>query len=164
MLEGLADPANARRFDPSVGGYARYTAAQLLPVWDRSIPVDDKSQWRDPAVATAYTAAAVASDPDAAGSPPTFRAPQGAMEDSFLQAMGRRLFDASSITARVLLVRSEKDFWSRPEDVAGFIDDASHARSVQVIELTDATHLAHLDRAPHGRDRLIEAVAKFLED
>lgn len=163
MLEGLADPANARRIDPTTGGYARYTGAQLLPVWDRSIPVDDKSQWRDPAIAAAYTAAAIASDPEVTDDPPTFRAPLGALEDSFLQAIGRRLYDASSITARVLLLRSERDFWSRPEDVAAFVEDASHARKVQVLELAGATHLAHLDRAPHGRDRLIEALATFLE-
>lgn len=161
----LSDPQHPGRLAPDVGGYARYTAAQLFPVWDRSIPVEDKASWRDPAVAEAYGTAAIASDPGASSThPPSFRAPLGALEDSFYQANGRRLFDASSITARVLVIRSQLDFWSRPEDATAFAHDASHARSVQLVTLPDATHLVHLDRAQHGRDRLLDVVTGFLAD
>jgi len=160
---GLGDPADPSRIAPDLGGYARYTAAQLYPVWDRSIPLEDKNAWRDPAVAAAYGAAAIASDPESSRTdPPRFRAPLGALEDSFYQANGRRLYDASTITARVLVLRSQRDFWSRPEDATAFAHDAAHARGVELLTLPDATHMAHLDRAEHGRDRLLEAVTAFL--
>ena len=115
--------------------------------------------------AGAYQEAALASDPSSGThQPPAFRAPLGAIEDSFYQASGRRLFDASSITAHVLLVRSDRDFWSRPEDVQAFAHDATHAASVRILSLPDATHFVHLDRAEHGRDRLLNEVATFLAD
>jgi pimeloyl-ACP methyl ester carboxylesterase len=91
-----------------------------------------------------------------------FRAPMGAMEDSFYQAIGRPLFDASSITARILIVRSGRDFWSRPEDVAALSRDAVRSARVERLELADATHMVHLDRPQRGRDRLLAVLTTFL--
>src|SRR5581483_9957275 len=87
-----ADPAHPDRLSPEIGAYALYTGASLLPSWDRSIPEDDKTLWRDPAIVTAYVAAALGSDPQSSRhDPAAFRAPLGAIEDSFYQAAGRRL-------------------------------------------------------------------------
>jgi pimeloyl-ACP methyl ester carboxylesterase len=145
------------------GYYARNDAASLLPSWDRSIPVSDKAVWRDPALIVAYQMAALASDPlSNTQTPPAFRAPMGAIEDSFYQASGRRLFDASSITSPVLIIRSERDFWSRPGDAQSFAHDAVHAALVRVLVLPDATHYVHLDRPERGRDQLIREVTSFL--
>jgi pimeloyl-ACP methyl ester carboxylesterase len=161
-----SDPAHPDRLNPATGGYALYTAASLFPAWDRTIPVADKDAWRDPAVAAAYAKAALDSDPTAyTRNPPSFRAPLGAIEDSFYQSEGRQLFDASTITARVLVVHSQlDDFWSRPEDGEAFAHDAVHARSVRLLDLPQATHFVHLDRPEHGRDRLIDEVSAFLAD
>jgi pimeloyl-ACP methyl ester carboxylesterase len=158
-----ADPDRPDRLSPKLGGYRLTTAASLFPSWDESIPAEDKASWRDPAVAEAYAQAALASDP-AAGTrdPPAFRAPAGATEDSFYQAGGRRLFDAGSITAPVLLVRSEHDFWSRPEDIAAFAHDAVRSEGVRSVTLPGATHYVHLDRPERGRDALIAEIAAFL--
>lgn len=158
-----ADPARPDRLSPTVGGYTLNTAAALFPSWDRTIPTEDKTSWRDPAVVEAYAHEALASDPAAeTRDPPAFRAPSGATEDSFIQAGGRRLFDAGSITAPVLLIRSEHDFWSRPEDAAAFAHDAVRSAGVRSITLPGATHYAHLDRPEHGRDALIAEIAAFL--
>jgi len=158
-----ADPDHPGRLSPKVGGYTLNTAAMLFPSWDRTIPAENKASWRDPAVAEAYARVALASDPAAdTRDPPAFRAPAGATEDSFYQAGGRRLFDAGSITAPVLLVRSEYDFWSRPEDLAAFADDAMRSEGVRSVTLPGATHYAHLDRPEHGRDALIAEIAAFL--
>lgn len=160
-----SDPAHPDRLNPAIGAYSLNSAASLVRIWDQSIPNEDKTTWRDPAVATAYQQAAMASDPDSGThEPSTFRAPMGAIEDSFYQASGRRLFDAASISARVLIVRSERDFWSRPEDAQAFAHDAVHAASVRVLTLKDATHFVHLDRAERGRDQLINEVLAFLAD
>ncbi|APO77009.1 hypothetical protein AM571_PA00122 (plasmid) [Rhizobium etli 8C-3] len=73
----MSDPNNPDQFNiERFGPYRLYTAASLLPSWDRSIPIEDKASWRDPKVAEGYQAAAVASDPTSASrNPPSFRAP-----------------------------------------------------------------------------------------
>ncbi|GEP53481.1 alpha/beta fold hydrolase [Reyranella soli] len=159
-----ADPNQRHRFNPATGGYAIYDAASLFPGWDRSIPVPDKASWRDPAVADAYGRAALASDPTSPSrTPAAFRAPLGAIEDSFYQASGRRLFDAGAITAATLVVRSELDFWSRPEDADAFVRDAGRARSVTLLTLPGATHFVHLERPDKGRARLLDEIAQLLD-
>src|SRR5215470_4340162 len=129
----IADPKQPDRIAPDLGGYARADAASLLRPWDRSLGAEPSIR-RDPAVAEAYVREALASDPDARSTtPPSLRAPLGALEDSFVQASGRRLYDASAITASVLLVRGAADFWSRPEDVQAFAHDAVRATKVETV-------------------------------
>ena len=126
-------------------------------------PGPDKEVWRSQAVTDAYAEGALAGDPlSATHDPPAFRAPLGAIEDSFYQACGRRLFDASSITAPVLAVRSELDFWSRPEDAQAFAHDAVRSQGVRLVTLANATHYVHLDRPEHGRDELLHEITAFL--
>jgi pimeloyl-ACP methyl ester carboxylesterase len=159
----VSDPSQPDRLDPKIGAYARNDAKSLLPSWDKSIPISDKAAWRDPTLVAAYQKAALDSDPlSGTQNPPAFRAPMGAIEDSFYQASGRRLFDASSITAQVLVIRSERDFWSRPEDAQAFAHDAVRAASVRIVTLQGATHYVHLDRPQHGRDQLLQEVVSFL--
>lgn len=160
-----ADPKDPARFDAEkVGAYRMNTAASLLPSWDNSIPVEDKSEWRDPAVVEAYQAAALASDPTAATrKPPSFRAPSGAMADSFELASGRKLWEAGPITARVLILRSGSDFWSRPEDVTTLENELTNAGSVRAMTIADATHYVHLDRPERGRDQFLTEVTEFLQ-
>ena len=158
----MADTADPDRLSPSLGGYARADAASLLRPWDRSLG-DDPTARRDPAIADAYVKAALASDPESARTtPPSLRAPLGALEDSFLQASGRRLYDAGSISAAVLLVRGSADFWSRPEDVQGIAHDAVHARSVRVVEIPGGSHFLHLERPSAGRAQLLEVLGEAL--
>lgn len=160
-----ADPKDPARFDAEkVGAYRMNTAASLLPSWDNSIPVADKSEWRDPAVVEAYQTAALASDPAAeTREPPSFRAPSGAMADSFELASGRKLWEAGPITARVLILRSGNDFWSRPEDVTTLENELSNAGSLRAVTIADATHYVHLDRPDRGRDQFLTEVTEFLE-
>jgi pimeloyl-ACP methyl ester carboxylesterase len=160
----LEDPGRPGRFDASrIGAYRLSTAASLFPAWDESIPLDDKSLWRDPAVASAYAEGALASDPTSGTrTPNSFRAPTGALEDSFLEATGHRLWDASFITAKVLVIASENDFWSRPADREALERDLTCAREVRVVVIPGSTHFAHLDRPEHGRKRLLDEVVAFL--
>ncbi|HKD03357.1 MAG TPA: alpha/beta fold hydrolase [Terriglobales bacterium] len=59
----LEDRAHPGRFNrASCGAYRWNSGDSLLGAWDRSIPLEDKSAWRDPAVAKAYVEAALASD------------------------------------------------------------------------------------------------------
>ncbi len=158
-------PGQPGRFNaPEVGGYRYNTAASLISQWDRSIPLEDKTLWRDPRVVEAYQREALASDPTSAQrDPPSFRSPNGALEDSFYLAIGRQLWDAASITARVLIVRSENDFWSRPEDVTTLQRHLVRAAEVRVLDIPEATHFVHLDRPERGRALFLAQVKSFLD-
>lgn len=160
----LADRKHPDRFDAArFGAYRFNTAASLLSSWDASIPTEDKTAWRDPAMVEAYQREALASDPSSGTrNPPSFRAPSGAMADSFELASGRKLWSAETITARVLLLRSERDFWSRPEDMSALARDLPNAASVRAVTLPGATHYVHLDRAERGRTQLLDELRRFL--
>ncbi|RZQ59498.1 alpha/beta hydrolase [Amycolatopsis suaedae] len=159
------DPDRPGRFHAEAyGGYRLSTAESLLGSWDDSIPDQDKSTWRDPAVVAAYQRAALASDPESGRhSPPAFRAPTGALADSFYLAIGHRAWDASAITAPVLILRSERDFWSRAEDVTRLTADLVDAPEVRAVTLPGATHYAHLDRPDRGRATLLTELTAFLD-
>jgi pimeloyl-ACP methyl ester carboxylesterase len=90
------------------------------------------------------------------------RAPSGALEDSFYLATGRQLWDASLIRAPTLVVRSELDFWSRPEDARRLRDHLVHAPRAESVAIEGATHFVHLDRPERGRARFLSAVLSFL--
>lgn len=162
----MANPESPERFNIArFKNYRLNDAASLLPSWDRSIPLENKAAWRDPAVAQAYVAAALASDPTSAErDPASFRAPSGAMADSFLLAMGAALWDARLLAADALIVRSGNDFWSRPEDVSMLRMHlaARDAGTVEVFEIPGATHYVHLDRPERGRQAFLDAVVAFL--
>jgi pimeloyl-ACP methyl ester carboxylesterase len=158
----LEDPKHAGRLNPSVGAYRWNAASSLFGVWDRSIPETDKSVARDPRVAKAYEEAALVSDPESAShTPPTFRSPNGCLEDSFYVAVGRKLWDASLIRVPTLVIASERDFWSRPEDRAALEAELVHAPRVKIVVIPGATHFVHLERAERGRDQLLQEITSF---
>jgi len=158
----LEDPKHAGRLNPTVGAYRWNSAESLFGVWDRSIPENDKSVARDPRVAKAYEAAALTSDPESGSRrPPAFRSPNGCLEDSFYVAVGRKLWDASLIRVPTLVIASERDFWSRPEDRATLEAELVHAPLVKVVVIPGATHFVHLERAKRGREQLIQKIADF---
>ncbi|MGP2770152.1 alpha/beta fold hydrolase [Serratia marcescens] len=158
----LDDPQNSGHFNTAkFGGWSLNTRDSLFVAWDNSIPVADKTQWRDETVKRAYADAALASDSTSQRrTPPSFRAPTGAMADSFELAIGRKQWSATALTTvPVLVIRSGRDFWSRPEDVNAIMKDAPSAEKLLIPE---ATHFVHLDRDNAGRERFLHGVVRFL--
>lgn len=158
----LEDPRNPGHFNTEkFGGWGLSTRDSLFVVWDNSIPVTDKTRWRDETVKRAYGDAALASDRTSQRrTPQSFRAPTGAMADSFELATGRKQWSATTLTTvPVLVIRSERDFWSRPEDAAAIMKDAPVAETLVIPE---ATHFVHLDRDNAGRKRFLDGVVRFL--
>lgn len=160
------DPARAGAFDHAgQGGYRFETPDAIRREWDGQIPIDDKDDWRDPAVIEALEGAFLDSDPTASDrDPPSCRVPNGMMEDAFMMALGHRLVDATNIYCRVMIVRPEYDHWSRPEDVAQLQDDLVHAKDVRVLELRNTTHYVLLDRPERGRKLVLSELAAFLSE
>jgi pimeloyl-ACP methyl ester carboxylesterase len=70
------------------------------------------------------------------------------------------LWDAGAITARVLIVRGERDSQGRPEDVAWLEGDLTNVTSTRTVTLPQATHFVHLDRPERGRECLIDQVPR----
>lgn len=158
----LDDPGNPGTFNAAAfGGYRLNTRASLFTAWDNSIPGTDKTSWRDGRVANAYADAALASDrTSGTRQPPSFRSPSGAMADSFELALDRRQWSAAALAMPVLVIRSERDFWSRPQDAHAIVTEAPQAKLVTV---PGATHFVHLDRDKVGRGAFLTAVTQFLE-
>jgi len=160
---GMEDKEHPGAFNRTAcGNYRLSDAASIVGAWDRTVG-DDKDAARDPAVAKAYVEAALDSDSTSRQREPrSFRAPCGAMEDSFYLATGRQLWDASLITAPVLAIAGEKDFWSRPEDMQNLQADLVHAEAVRMVRIPNATHFLHLERPARGRAQLIDEVDRFV--
>lgn len=160
----LEDPDRPGHFNFSrYGGYAYNSLEMLLDKWDQSIPIDDKNAWRDPAVAEAFVQALIDGDPTSrTRSPITFRCPNGMLQDSFHIGRGEKLVHASQVECRVMIIRPELDYFSRPEDVAALRADLTNAEAVEVWEPAGTTHYLILDRPERGRTEAIERISSFI--
>lgn len=160
----LEDPARPGHFNAArYGGYSFNDPDMLVKKWDDSIPSADKSEWRDPAVAAAFRQALIDGDPTAGErTPPTYRCPNGMLEDSYYMGRGDKLVHASQVYAKVLIIRPALDYFSRPEDVAALRRDLVNAESVDLWEPEGATHYVILDRPERGRDAALTRITEFI--
>ena len=160
----LEDPNRPGHFNtPHYGGYSYNDPQMLMDKWDQSIPVEDKDSWRDPAVAAAFRQALLDGDPTSMDrDPPSYRSPNGMLEDSFYMGRGQKLVHASQVRARVLIIRPKLDYFSRPEDIAALREDLVHAPEVELWEPENATHYIILDRPERGRTAALDKVTAFL--
>ena len=163
LTERFADPSNPSAFDASGGAYRLVDYDGFLRGWNNSIPVDDKTLWRDPAVADAYARTAVALDPTSQTRiPPSARIPTAYREESFNLTQGQRYWEAREIYTPTLVIRGELDFWSRPEDVSALATELVNAPAVRTLTIPEATHYLFNDRPERGRTRFIQSVLAFL--
>ena len=160
----LEDPARPGHFNAAhYGGYSYNSPQMLVDKWDQSIPIDNKDEWRDPAVAEAFVQALIDGDPTSASrQPPSYRSPNGMLEDSYYMGRGQKLVHASQVYAKVLIIRPQLDYFSRPEDIASLRDDLVHAEDVELWEPENATHYIILDRPERGRTAAIEKILEFV--
>jgi hypothetical protein len=121
-----------------MGAYRTVSTAQNTARWDGEIPVQDKSQYRDPEVPTAFWDGCMATDPTSQSrNPPALRAPNGVLEDTFMQETGRRIWNASSIYVPVLVIAGEYDTWSYSEDREGLMRDLTNAPAKRNVLIKD---------------------------
>jgi hypothetical protein len=82
----LQDKRKPNDFNFAFGAYRVASEAANTARWDGEIPVADKSEYRDPAFPAAFWNACLATDPTSnTRSPASLRAPNGVLEDSFIQ-------------------------------------------------------------------------------
>lgn len=160
----LEDPARPGHFNRrKIGKYRLCTAGETLAKWDMSFPPGEADRYRDPEVCRAYVETTMATDPQSGQrAPAVFRAPSGALEDTFYAMRGRQLYDASLLRCRVMILRCENDFLARQEEVALLREHLDSAAEVRLASIPGASHYAHLDRPAHGRDAVLTAIADFL--
>jgi pimeloyl-ACP methyl ester carboxylesterase len=159
---GLQNKRKPYEFNYGLGAYRLASTAANTARWDGEIPVQDKSQYRDPAVPAAFWDACMATDPTSASrNPPALRAPNGVLEDTFMQETGRPIWNASSIYTPVLVIAGEYDTWSYPEDREGLMRDLSNAPVKKSVLIRDATHFVLFEKA---RFEFFGEILKFLKE
>lgn len=144
---GLQDKRKPYAFNYALGAYRTASTAQNTARWDGEIPVADKSQYRDPELPTAFWEACLATDPTSKSrTPPSLRAPNGVLEDTFMQETGRPIWNASSIYVPTLVIAGEYDTWSYPEDREGLMRDLTNAPFKKSVLIKDATHFVLFEK------------------
>lgn len=159
------DPDNPGRFNQKVFGNYTFNGIEMLEKhWDEQIPIEDKTAWRDPEMVVAFRNALLDGDPTSrTRTPPTYRSPNGMLEDLYLMgAKGQKLFHASQIYCPVFIVNPEYDSLCRDTDMAVFCEDLYHSPEVVHWRATNCTHYLLLDRPERGRNEFLSRLDGFL--
>jgi len=148
-------------FNFALGAYRVASEAANTARWNGEIPLENKDEYREVAVPAAFWTECLATDPSSnTRSPPSLRAPNGVLEDSFYQATGRPLWTASSIYVPALLIAGAFDTWSFPEDREGLMRDLVHAPVKHSVLIPHATHFVLFEK---NRFQFFEEILKFLK-
>jgi pimeloyl-ACP methyl ester carboxylesterase len=158
----LQNKRKPHEFNFGLGAYRLASEAANTGRWNGEISVENKDEYRDPAVPVEFWKECMATDPTSnSRNPPSLRAPNGVLEDSFYQATGRPLWSASNIYAPTLVIAGNFDTWSFPEDREGLMRDLVHASAKQSVLIPDATHFVLFEKQ---RQPFFEAIYKFLKN
>lgn len=160
------DPDRPGHFNTKTYGNYTFNGVELLEHhWDEQIPIADKAAWRDPEMVVAFREALLDGDPTSRTRiPPTYRSPNGMLEDLYLMgATGQKLFHASQIYCPVFIVNPEFDGLCRDTDMAVFCEDLTHSPKVVHWRAANCTHYLLLDRPERGRNEFLSRLHGFLE-
>jgi pimeloyl-ACP methyl ester carboxylesterase len=150
-------------FNRSAAAYREITADGLIANWTRTIPTENKDQWRDPRVVQAHQQIAFENDPSSSTrQPPSIRVPGGFRLDAYNLSKGEKLWNAADIRVPTLYIRGERDHWSRPADLQALEQELINSPNPQTLTIADGTHFLFLDRPERGRDQFTQAVKSFL--
>ncbi len=149
-------------FNYALGAYRLGSKAGNDGRWDGEIPVPDKSEFREECVRDAFALEALKTDPTSdTRNPPALRAPNGVLEDTFMQSTGRAIWNASSIYVPTLLITGEFDTWSYPEDREGLMRDLTNAPVKKSVLIKNATHFVLFEKP---RFEFFNAINDFLKE
>jgi pimeloyl-ACP methyl ester carboxylesterase len=158
----LQNKRKPMEFNFALGAYRLASEAANTVRWNGEIPVDNKDEYRDPAVPAAFWNECLATDPTSnTRTPASLRAPNGVLEDSFYQATGRPLWNAANIYAPTLVIGGDFDTWSFQEDRAGLMRELVHAPVKHNVLIKGATHFVIFEKK---RSELFKDVLNFLKE
>jgi pimeloyl-ACP methyl ester carboxylesterase len=147
-------------FNFALGAYRLASEAANTARWNGEIPIENKDEYRDPAVPVEFWKECMATDPTSGTrTPPSLRAPNGVLEDSFYQATGRPLWHAANIYVPTLVIAGQFDTWSFAEDREGLMRDLVHAQVKKSVLIPNATHFVLFEKPRH---RFFEEIVTFL--
>ena len=159
---GLQNKRKPYEFNYGMGAYRLGSKTANDGRWDGEIPVADKNSYREEGVRDAFALEALKTDPTTESrTPPALRAPNGVMEDTFMQATGRSIWNASSIYVPTLVIAGEFDTWSYPEDREGLMRDLSNAPVKKSVLIRNATHFVLFEKP---RLEFFTEIANFLKE
>lgn len=117
-----------------------------------------KGEWRAPAVEQAYRKYSSSFGADTS----VMKVPGGYREESFYMSLGKKYWDARDITIPALIIRTELDFWSRPEDIEAIEKDMVNSPHSKFITIP-GTHYVFLDKPERRRQKLLVSMVEFLK-
>jgi len=159
---GLQNRRKPYEFNFALGAYRLASEAANTGRWNGEIPVENKDEYRDPAVPVEFWKECMATDPTSnTRNPPSLRAPNGVLEDSFYQATARPLWNAANIYVPTVAIAGSFDTWSFPEDREGLMRDLVHAPVKHSVVIPNATHFVLFEKQRFG---FFDAILKFLKE
>ena len=159
---GLQNKRKPYEFNYGLGAYRLASLAANTGRWDGEIPGADKQQYREAGVAEAFWEECMKSDSTSnTRNPPSLRAPNGVLEDTFMQATGRTIWNASSIYVPTLVIAGEYDTWSYPEDREGLMRDLTNAPVKKSVLIRNSTHFTLFEKP---RFEFFNEILKFLKE
>ncbi len=164
---GPLSPLGLPPFDPDtsitnfVGAYRLTSEADVAERWDRMIPVDDKTAYRDPAVFETWVRDFLASDETVAErEPASVRVPNGMLADSYEVLLGHPPYDASKVRAPALVIRGSDDPETNTRG-SNLLLEALGSTDKSLVEVPDGTHYITVEK---NHLAFWEAVDAFLAE
>ena len=159
---GLQNKRKPTEFNFALGAYRVASEAANTARWNGEIPVENKDEYRDPALPAAFWNECLATDPTSnSRTPASLRAPNGVLEDSFYQATGRPLWNAANIYVPTLVIGGDFDTWSFQDDREGLMRALVHAPVKRNVVIKDATHFVLFEK---NRMQFFEEILKFMKE
>jgi pimeloyl-ACP methyl ester carboxylesterase len=159
LNESFAEPADSTRFNSSIPAYRQSNEQQVTDSWKTGItPADTTLIKPDSALVKAFAKSAVSFNEEH-----LLKTPGGFRKESFYMANGRKYWDAKDITVPTLIIRGDRDFWSRPVDVDTFYNELVSAPNKKKVVIVGGTHFVFLDTEGNGRRKLLIAINNFVK-
>nr|WP_294944359.1 alpha/beta fold hydrolase [uncultured Mucilaginibacter sp.] len=154
----FADTADSTKFDNSIPAYRQSNEQAVINIWKTGTTEADTTIKADSAIIKAFAKSAVSFNEEH-----LLKTPGGFRKESFYMADGRKYWDAKDITVPTLIIRGDRDFWSRPVDVDTFYNELISAPNKKKVIITGGGHFVFLDTQGNGRRKLLIAINNFVK-
>ncbi|OOQ59188.1 alpha/beta fold hydrolase [Mucilaginibacter pedocola] len=157
--DAFADTTDPTKFSSSIAPYRQSTEQAVAETWKANTPpADSASVAADSAMVTAFAKSAVSFNEEH-----LLKTPGGFRKESFYMANGRKYWDAKDITVPTLIIRGDKDQWSRSVDADTFFNELIAAPNKKKVTIANGGHFVFLDINGNGRRKLLIAINNFVK-